>query len=345
MRHFFKFFACFLAFTAVFICSVTAGGKAEAENKNWKIGVSLPTLQEERWQNDNRYFREEADKLRNIQLFIQVADNSADKQFSQIENLMTQGIDALIVGAVDTFAIGPVIERAHRAGIKIIAYSRIIQNATVDVLILFDPYQVQDKSIKLALSLVPKGNYVLLAGDQTTLPEAVEYRRAWYDNLNPYINRGDIKVILDQFNENWAPEKGLANTENALVMANNNISAVICANDGIAGGAIQALGAKNLEGKVVVTGNDADINGLKRIIEGTQTSTILQNTRNQVRISLETALKLLNNEKIDNAALTFNNGKIDIPAVAIDVDLITKDNLDALVIDSGIRTREQVYGK
>ena len=308
-----------------------------------KIGVALPTLQEERWQNDKAFFEEEAKKLDGVELLMQIADNDSDKQFSQIENLISQGIDALIVGAVDTAAIGQVVDRCQDEGIKVVAYCRLIQNANLDLLTLFDQYQVQEQSVKYALEHAPKGNYVLLNADETTLPEAEKYKEAWYDYLQPYIDKGDITVVMDQYTQNWAANIAMANMENALAKTGNDIAAVLCANDGIAGGAIQALEAQGLAGKVVVTGHDADVTALKRIVAGTQSSTIFYNTRTQVIESLKAAVALVSGQSVKTTG-TYNNGKMDVPALELDSQLVDKDNLEEVIIDGGIRTHEEIYG-
>jgi D-xylose transport system substrate-binding protein len=329
--------AIFLAVTALcFVSQAQAGEK-------YKVGVAFPTLQEERWQNDKRFFEEEVAKMGNIEIFLQVADNDSDKQFAQIENLITQGIDVLIVGAVDTSAIAPVISRCKDDGIYVVAYCRLIQNAPLDLITLFDQYQNQQLAIQYALSKAPAGNYILLNGDQTTLPEAEKFEQAWHDNLDPFVTKGDIAIVMEQYTKNWASEVAMANTENALVRADNKIAAVICANDGIAGGAIQALEAKGLAGNTVVTGNDADITALKRIVKGIQSGTVFYNTRDQVRATLDSAVMLIEGKKIPVTG-SYNNKKMDVPALELKCQFVTRDNLDAIIIDGGIRTREEVYG-
>lgn len=322
--------------------STPAAQKEDKSGGKMKIGVALPTLQEERWQNDKAFFEEEAANMGNVELLMQIADNDSDKQFSQIENLISQGIEALIVGAVDTSAIGPVVDRCHDEGIKVVAYCRLVQNAHLDLLTLFDQYQVQEQSVKYALERAPKGNYVLLNADETTLPEAEKYKEAWYDYLQPYIDKGEITVVMDQYTQNWAANVAMANMENALAKTGNDVAAVLCANDGIAGGAIQALEAQGLAGKVVVTGHDADVTALKRIIAGTQSSTIFYNTHTQVTETLKAAVALANGESVETTG-TYNNGKMDVPALELKSQLVDKDNLDEVIIDGGIRTREEIY--
>ena len=292
---------------------------AFAQGAKYQIGVSFPTLQEERWQKDYKFFEKAGKETPGLELIMQVANNDADKQFSQIENMMTQGVKAIIVGAVDTGGIAPVINKAHDRGIIVVAYARLIHNAHLDLITLFNQYQDQELAVKYALSLAPKGNYVLLAPDRTTQPEATLFEKAWHDNLQPYVNSGAIKIVLDQYNKNWAPEEGMANMENALTKAKNDVSAVLCANDGIAGGAIQALTQAGLAGKVVVTGNDSDLLALKRIIAGTQSSTIFYNTDVIDQATLDATINLLKGQKIDTNG-TFNNGLMDVPALQLPIN-------------------------
>lgn len=312
-----------------------------ASAKDLTIGVAMPTQQEERWRNDARYFQEEAQKL-GVTIKLQVADNDSNKQITQIENFVTEGVDALIIAAVDPGAVGPAAQQAVNKKIPVVSYARSVANADVGAMVAFHYLQVGKLSSDYAYSLAPKGNYVILNGDKTTLPDVPLYRQGHYAGIQKAIDSGDIHVVMDQYMEQWKPENGLAAAENALTQ-NKNIAAFLCANDGIAGGVIQALKSAGLDGKVVVTGNDGDITALRRIAAGTQSSTIFQNTREEAKAALETAIKLVKGEKID-ATATMPNGKIDVPLVQLEPQLVTKANLDKVIIEPGFHSHKDVYG-
>lgn len=301
----------------------------------------MPTQQEERWQRDYKYFEEEAAAL-GVNIVIQVADNDSNKQLTQIESLLTQGVDALIVAAVDASAVGPAVQAAIDDGTPVIGYARTVDNADIDVLVAFDYLAVGELAGAYAYSLAPKGQYVILQGDAATLPDVPLYHQGHLNGIQPGIDSGDIQVVLDQNVEQWKPEVAMALMENALTEY-DNIVGVLGANDGIASGAIQALDAQGLAGKVVVTGNDGDLTALQRIVAGTQMATIYQDTRKQAKVALETAISLIKGESITTEG-TMNNGLKDVPVVELQPELVTKDNLKEIIVDRGIYTEEEVFG-
>lgn len=309
---------------------------------SYTIGIALPTQQEERWQRDYKFFTEEAKNL-GVDIKIQVADNDPNKQQTQIENFITQGVDALVIGAVDPASVGRVAQEAIDEGINVIGYARTVNNAKIDALVAFNYLRVGELAGEYAYKLAPKGNYVEIQGDATTLPDVPLYHQGHLNGIKPGLDSGDIKVVVDQNAEQWKPEEGLAITEDALTKTNNDIAAVMAANDGTAGGAIQALEAQGLAGKVVVVGNDADVTALQRIVKGTQHATIFQDTREQAKVTLQAAIDLLDGKQLDTKD-TFKNGDVEVPAILLEPELVTKDNLDEIIIDRGFRTREEVYG-
>mgnify|MGYP002590072034 CR=1 FL=1 len=157
--------------------------KAEAPAENGtsdapvvhKIGVSIPTLQEERWQNDFNYFTEEADKMDNVEIILQVADLDAEKQNTQIESMIAQGVEAIIVCPVDVATIGATLDSAAAAGIYVSAYCRMPENCEVNMMTWFDPIVVSATNAKVAYDLCPEGNWVMLSGDIANGPETDEF--------------------------------------------------------------------------------------------------------------------------------------------------------------------------
>jgi ABC-type xylose transport system, periplasmic component len=327
--------------------SASAVSTKTSEGK-YKIGVSFPTLQEERWQNDYNFFEEQAKADGNIELSMQVADNDSAKQYTQIESLISQGINALIVSAVDVATIGPAIQKAKDAGIYVIAYSRLPENCDVDEIVLFDNEGVAKMNAEYIYSLVPEGNYVILNGDVGSVPDVKSYPKGWYSVLQKAIDEGKIKVVMEQYCPSWSAESGMSNMENALAANNNNIQAVLCANDGIASGVLQALDAvgKN-DGSIKVSGNDGDITACKNLIAGKQACFTAQDTKKQVELALKMAKEIIDNKGkiISKVTDKFNNGKMDVPAITCDAQLITsKEEIQTQLIDTGLRDGKAILG-
>lgn len=319
------------------------------EQESYKIGIAFPTLQEERWQNDCNFFEEMAEERGNVELLMQIADNDTAKQYTQIESLISQEVDALIVGAVDVATIGPVLQQAKDAGIYVCAYCRLPENCDVDLITMFDNTEIGKMNAEYIYSLVPEGNYVLLNGDIGSVPDVDCYPQGWYEVLQPAIDEGKIKVVMEQYNEGWSAEAGMKNMENALVANNNDIQAVICANDGIASGVLQALAAVGMnDGSVKVSGNDGDITACKNLVEGKQACFTAQDTKKQVELALDTAIDLIDNDGQSTFEVTdtFYNGKMDVPAITVSAQLITnEDELNTELIDTGLRDKNAIYGE
>lgn len=304
------------------------------------IGFSMDTLQEERWKRDRDYFVDRATEL-GAEVLVQSANSDDAKQISQAENLISQGVDVLVVIAHNSEASAAIVEKAHAAGIKVLAYDRLINNSDLDMYIVFDSIKIGEMQAKTIVEKVPKGKFVLIEGSETDANAHV-YKEGQMNILKPYIERGDIKIVYEQWTKDWSPTVALANMENALSANNNDIDAVIAANDGTAGAVIQALAAQKMAGKIPVSGQDAELAALQRIVEGTQTMTVYTPLNIFAGTAAELAVKMAKNENIESNA-TVNNGKVDVPSVFLDPILVTKENIDETVIADGFHSKEDVY--
>jgi D-xylose transport system substrate-binding protein len=306
------------------------------------IGFSLATLQEERWQRDRDMFVAAAEKL-GAKVEVQAANNDEAKQIAQAENLISQGVDVLVVVPQNAEATASIVEKAHEAGIKVLAYDRLIRNADVDLYVSFDNERVGEMQAEAIVKLVPKGKYVYIGGAETD-NNAHLFKKGAFNILQPLIDKGDIEVVYDQWTRDWNPANALANMENALTANNNQIDAVVAANDGTAGGVIQALAAQGLAGKVPVSGQDAELAAIKRIVEGTQTMTVYKPIRALAEKAAELAVQLAKGESVETNA-TVNNGKIDVPSVLLDPIAVDKTNIEETIIADGFHSREDIYGE
>ncbi|MFS0671747.1 D-xylose ABC transporter substrate-binding protein [Ornithinibacillus sp. 179-J 7C1 HS] len=306
-----------------------------------KIGFSMDTLEEERWAKDRDLFREELEAL-GAEVEIMVANENAAVQLSQIETMISNGTDLLVVVPYYTETAAAVVEKAHSAGIKVVSYDRIIKNANVDLYVSFDNEKVGELQAEVITDLVPKGNYVYIGGSVTD-NNAILIKKGVFNVLQPYIDRGDIKVVYDQWTENWTPENAYQNMLAALEANQNQIDAVIAANDGTAGGAIKALEEKGLAGKIPVAGQDADLAAVQRIVEGTQTMTAYKPIRNLAKKAAEIAVAMARGEAFETNR-KINNGKIEVPSVLLSPIEVNQNNIDETIIADGFHTREEVYG-
>jgi D-xylose transport system substrate-binding protein len=308
------------------------------------IGVSLPTQREERWVRDKQTMEAVA-KEKGIDLRVQVTDNDAAKQVAQCENLLSQGIKVLILAPHDASSASVIIEKADKAGVKVISYDRLVMDSNLDYYYLsFDNVKVGELQGQFITEKVNKGNYVVLAGSPTD-NNAKLFREGAMKYIKPLVDKGQIKIVMDQFVKDWQPSEAQKLMEQALTANKNKIDAVLAPNDGTAGGCIQALAAQKLAGKVPITGQDAELAGAIRIVEGTQSMTIFKDTRELGKKAIEMALDIANGKTVDTGGKTTSNNKKGVPSVLLTPYVVTKDNLDDLLIKSGYLKKEQVYKK
>ncbi len=318
-----------------------AAAPAHASKDKPVIGFSIDDLRVERWTRDRDYFVAAAEKM-GAKVYVQTADANEERQVAQIENLISRGVDALVIVPFNSKVLGNVIAEAKRAGIKVISYDRLILNSDIDAYVSFDNEKVGEMQAQGLVKVAPKGNYFLLGGAPTD-NNAHILREGQLKVLKPLVDKGDIKIVGQQWTPEWEPSKAMKIVEDALTANHNNIQAIVASNDGTAGGAIQALAAQHLAGKVAVSGQDADLAGVKRVLAGTQTMTVYKPLKQLAGNAAELAVDLVKGTAPKYNA-KMNNGTTEVDSGLLTPIMLTKDNVDVVVKD-GFYTHEQVYGK
>nr|WP_144528412.1 substrate-binding domain-containing protein [Peribacillus simplex] len=324
---------------------MAASNKATKEDDGKTvIGFSVGTTKEERWQREVEMAKDFA-KKNDFDLIVQSAEEDASKQVKQVEDMITKGIDVLLISAQDSESAGTVIDVAHEAGVPVIAYDRLVRNGDLDYYVTFDTFKVGQLQAQSLVEKYPKGKYIWLLGGPEDF-NAHLIKKGHESILNPLIKKGDIKIVAQQWAKGWSPEEALKHTENGLTAADNDVVAVLASNDGTAGGAVQALAAQGLAGKVGVSGQDAALEGVQRVAEGTQTSTVYKPLKELNTVAMKLALSLAKDD--EEAAKAKVNGKTDngtkeVPSVLIDVQTITKENMMDTIIKDGFHKMEDVY--
>jgi D-xylose transport system substrate-binding protein len=313
-----------------------AGGE-----KPIRIGLSMDTLKEERWQRDRDLIVKEAE-ARGAKVFVQAANSNDALQNSQAENLLTQGVDVLLVVPHNGKTAATIVEAAHKMNVPVIAYDRLILDSDVDLYVTFSPVRVGELQAEYAVKKAPKGSYVLIGGAPTD-NNALLLREGQMKILKPFLDKGDIKIVADQWAKDWQPVEALKIMENALTAAHNKVDAVVVSNDGTAGGAIQALGEQKLAGKVVVTGQDADLAACQRIAAGTQTMTVYKPIPLLAKAAVEATLAIARKQPVAAPTSPVPNGKKDVPSILLEPIPVDKENLAATVVKDGYQKLEDVY--
>lgn len=311
-------------------------------NETIKIGFSMDTLKEERWLKDQALFKKAVEDL-GAEVEIVAANGDDALQLAQAETLIQQDIDLLVIVPHNAEATAAIVHTAHRAGIQVIAYDRLVKNADIDLYVSFDNEQVGEMQAAAILELVPEGNYVYIGG-ATTDNNVHLIKKGVFNVLQPAIDRGDIKIVYDQWTEDWSPEKAFLNMTEALAANNNQIDAVIAANDATAGGVIQALEAQGLAGEIPVAGQDAELAAAQRIVVGTQTMTVYKPIQTLTEQAAALAVRMAKGESVTTVK-SVNNGKIDVPSILLAPIPVTSENMRDTIIADGFHTGTDVYGK
>ncbi|WP_425463895.1 D-xylose ABC transporter substrate-binding protein [Paenibacillus taihuensis] len=304
------------------------------------IGLSIDTLKEERWVKDRDLFKDAVERL-GAKIDVQAANGDDAKQIAQAENMISNGVDVLVVVPHNAEACAAIVAKAHQAGIKVISYDRLILNSDVDLYISFDNEKVGELQAQAIVKQVPKGNYVLIEGADTD-NNAHMFKQGQMNIIKQLVDKGDIKIVYDQFTKEWIPANAMANMEVALKANQGHVDAVIAANDGTAGGVIGALTDHQLAGKIPVSGMDAELAAAQRVVEGMQTMTVYKPIPKLAEAAAELAVKMARGEEVSTDKKVFNK-KIDVPAILLEPIAVDKSNIDATIIADGFHKKTDIY--
>lgn len=297
--------------------------------EKYKIGMSMPTVQEEVWQIQMTLIEEDAEK-RGYEAVILVADNDADRQIQQLQSLAAQGVDAIWVGAHDASMLGPVLTEIAEMGIPVVSQTRLPVDCPVAYHCNTDNTllgQLHSQYIVDTLGIT-SGNFVILKGDARQITDVPQIYAGMMTDIQQYVDSGDINIVLEQNCEDRKAEEAMKHAESALTLADNDIDVFMCMNDSIASGVISVLEQKGLAGKVVVTGMDSEGAALKRVMEGTQSMTIYKDITQMVQELANSCLAAkLNVKPHIEPNYNTNNGYGNIPTISMGASVITKDNM------------------
>ncbi len=343
-----KFIVSVLVAVLVLSAATVSFASGAGEGKGIKVGLSFAEFEVERWSKEKDRMTELAKKAGATEVVYQVANNDANLQNAQIENMVSQGVKVIIIVAVDGAAAATAVDQAAKAGVACVAYDRLIKTNKLAAYITFDNVEVGRQEALGVLDVVKKGNFALLGGSPTD-NNAHLVRAGQMQVLQPLIDKGDIKIVGDQFVDGWSQEKALGIMENMLTANQNKIDAVVASNDTTGLGAVEALSAQGLAGKVPVSGQDASAAGCASIAEGKFTVTVFKDTNLLSPMAVDIAIKLAKGQSLGLktralAELTGDKAMSgDLPCLFLPVVRVTKDNLYDVVIKSKFQSYDEVY--
>jgi D-xylose transport system substrate-binding protein len=306
------------------------------------IGLSLDTLKEARWQADRDMFVKRATEL-GARVDVQSANGDDNQQIRDVESLLTAGASVLVIVPHDGVSMARAVEMAHKANVPVVSYDRLIRNSDVDLYISFDNERVGELQAKFLADRIKGGKMRLLRiYGAPTDNNARQFKKGQDNILNPLIKRGVVEVVREDWAEDWRPENAKRITNAAITAVGGKFDAVLASNDGTASGAIQALVEAGLAGKVLVTGQDAELTACQRIARGTQSMTIYKPIKTLSARASASAVDMAKGKPII-AGEAVNNGKVDVPSILEDVHVVTKDNLVQTVVKDDFHSYDEIY--
>lgn len=312
--------------------------KTESGDDRIQIGMSFDSFIIERWQRDRDVFVSTAKGL-GANVNVQNANGDVNKQIEQIEYFIKKNVDVIVVVCIDSDSLKDVVDKAKDAGIKIIAYDRLVTNANVDLYITFDNEMVGTLMGNALIDEGISGENILMLGGSPTDNNVLVVEKGFID----VCNENDISILDYMHCDGWRAELAseyIYSHEDLLPQ----VKAIMCGNDNLAGQVIMALSEKRLAGDIVVVGQDADLEACQRIIEGTQTMTVFKPVEKLAKRAAECAIALATEGELEGEDLsTINDGKYDIPYIGLNPIAVTKDNMDEVIIGSGFHLKEDVY--
>jgi D-xylose transport system substrate-binding protein len=328
----------YFMFAAISLLGVSSCG-----NKYEKtIGLLMDDFVQERWQKDLDLFLYKAKEM-NGEVMVEVAKGDGELQLEQAKKLLALGVKVLVVVPADAENAYKIVEAAHQNGAVVIAYDRIIKNANLDYYVSFDNVKVGELQASYLTKWKPKGNYAVIGGAISD-NNSFQFKEGQMNILQPMIEKGDIRIICNDFVKEWKEIEAYHFLKKCIEEHPGiSLDAVVVANDALAEGAIEVLKEYGMEGKVLVSGQDAQLDAGRLIVQGLQSMTVYKPIEAIAFTAAITAVKITNREPIRNADRKVNNGKVDVPSILLTPIAVDKNNLLTTVIADGHLEEDEVY--
>lgn len=311
---------------------VSGGGQqedaSEDQDPGIRIGITFDSFIIERWQRDRDVFVSAAQEL-GAEVNVQNANGDMNEQIAQIDYFIEKKMDVIVIVQVasdeNVRGLKDAVSRAHRAGIPVVAYDRLILDADVDLYISFDNEEVGRLMARhMREHLQDQGTILQICGpmEDYNVPQVMR-------GFDEVLRGGQLDVAKTEHAAGWLPETGFLVTSSYL-SENQTPDGIMCGNDSIAGQAIRALSERRLAGRVCVVGQDADLDACQRIVEGTQCMTVYKPVEKLARRAAEMSVNMAKGETV-NTAETMHDGSHDVPYERLAPMAVTKENMDEII--------------
>jgi len=313
-------------------------------NDSMRIGFLYTSPNTERYVKESNYFKQHGEKL-GVEVIVEHGQGDEAKQFEKALEMFDQGIDALTVISVNANTAAAIVREGHERGVKVIAYNRLIKNCDLDLYIAGDNEDLGKIMVGEILKVKSQGKAIILGGDKYDR-NAVEMHASIKKELQPSIDRGDIEILYETYIEEWSAVNAAFELDQFLSFTGIVPDIIFAGYDGIADASVRVLEEHNITSPVYITGQDAELRGVKNILAGKQQMTAFHPLKIIAEQAAELVVLMLKNEKKFNKTnLSYtNNGQKEVPTLKVASIAVTKENLNKVLIDdSGFYSKEEVY--
>jgi D-xylose ABC transporter substrate-binding protein len=297
-----------------------------------KVGFLMDDFSSDRWYRDRDLFIENINEMGG-KIMVDSAMGDIKKQFEQAKTMLENGVDVLVVVPANSEAAAAIVKLSHRYEVPVISYDRLIKNCDLDYYVSFENTSVGELMSDYLSKRCPVGNYAIICGPASDNNSRL-LKLGQMQVIQPYIENGDIKVIYDDCVDEWSTPEGYRHMKKCLD-SGVKVDAVLCGNDALAEGAIQALKERGLAGQVLVSGQDAETVAIQNIIAGYQTMTVYKPIEAIAVSAANLAIKVGSGQPVTEAIHTTNNGQKMVQSILLPAMVVNRDNINMTVVAEG----------
>ena len=307
---------------------------------NPEIGVLFDSMESERWEKDKNFIVEKIEEL-NGNCTVAVANYDADEQYKQAKEMIDNGVEVLIVNPSDLIKAADIVRYAHKKHVPVISYDRLIKDCNVDYYISCDNIAIGEQQAEYLAKIKPQGKYGIVGG---SVHDNNSYllHLGHMNILQPLVDKGDIEIVFSDFCNSWSLHEGYQITKNYLSKKGSEVDVIIASSDNLAEGVISALKEFDMDGKVLIAGQDANIEAIRNIVAGNQTITIYKPIKIMAYTAAEAAVKISQGIAPSNMHITINNGKRLVPAIFLPTQVVNRNNIKMTVVSEGFIAEEEI---
>jgi D-xylose transport system substrate-binding protein len=317
------------------------GGESSGGGGGGKVALLLPETKTTRYEEQDRpnFERRVKELCADCETIYANADQDPAKQQQQAEAAITQGAKVIVISSVDVKSAASIVARAKQSNVKVIAYGRLIPDAPIDYYVSIDPFEVGKQQAEVQMDAIEKSGgdspKVVMINGAPTDSNAKPYK----DGATEVLKQRGAQIVKSYDTPDWSPDKAQSEMEGSITdLGKAGFDAVYVANDGMAGGAIAAMKGGNIDPSTrFVTGQDAELAGVQRILAGTQLMTVYQPIKDIAETAAELAVPIAQGKQppADLAKDKVDNGAKQVPSVLLATVAIKKDNIESTLVKDG----------